>query len=84
MSKSNRGQSVIGEGLPETGQLAVQLEEDVVELCRPQGRVVGSDGHFDAEIFVQHRLSECGCVPYGFRVARPAGGGRALRHVRYR
>ena len=44
--------------------LATRLEQDVRELCKPGGRVVGSDGHAAAEAWVARRLAEVGLEPY--------------------
>jgi len=50
--------------LPPISRLANQLKTDTYELCQPEGRMVGSDGHRVAEDFVRRRLGESGCVPY--------------------
>lgn len=44
--------------------LALSLKKDVLELCQPEGRMVGSTGHLKAEEWVSRRLSEIGCLPY--------------------
>jgi hypothetical protein len=44
--------------------LAARLEQDVRELCKPGGRVVGTEGHAVAEAWVARRLAEIGCEPY--------------------
>jgi hypothetical protein len=44
--------------------LAARLEKDVFELCQPGGRKVGSQGHANAEAWVNRRLSEIGCEAY--------------------
>ena len=49
---------------PEPKQLAKNLQADVLELCQPSGRMVGSPGHTDAEQLLLRRLSEVGCQPY--------------------
>lgn len=48
----------------EINSQAAQLEQDVRELCQPEGRVVGTDGHAVAERWVARRLAEIGCQPY--------------------
>lgn len=47
-----------------TKSLATRLENDVRELCLPEGRMVGTEGHAVAEAWVSRRLSEIGCIPY--------------------
>ena len=49
---------------PEPKQLVKNLQADVLELCQPSGRMVGSLGHIDAEQLLLRRLSEVGCKPY--------------------
>ena len=49
---------------PSEEQLAQRLREDVKRLCLPNGRIVGSDGHDEAEAYLLQRLQEIGCVPY--------------------
>lgn len=49
---------------PSITQLANRLEQDVRELCLPAGRVVGTQGHMEAEAWVARRLEEIGCQPY--------------------
>ena len=50
--------------LPELKQLAENLKSDVYELCQPEGRMVGSQGHKVAEDFLLRRLKEVGAQPY--------------------
>ncbi|MCW1884095.1 M28 family peptidase [Luteolibacter flavescens] len=50
--------------LPDISHLAAALEKDVHELCRPEGRMVGTEGHAVAERFVARRMEEIGLVPY--------------------
>ena len=45
-------------------RLTAVLESDVHELCRPEGRMVGTPGHAVAERFVARRLEEIGLLPY--------------------
>lgn len=45
-------------------QLAINLEQDVRELCKPGGRMVGTPGHSEAEGWVARRLYDIGCKPY--------------------
>lgn len=45
-------------------QLAINLEQDVRELCQPGGRKVGTPGHSEAEGWVARRLYDIGCQPY--------------------
>lgn len=55
-----------------TNTLASRLEQDVRELCLPEGRVVGTEGHAVAEAWVTRRLAEIGCQPYrGDSLAMP-------------
>ena len=56
-----------------TTTLANRLETDVRELCLPQGRMVGSEGHRIAEAWVARRLAEIGCEAY-------RGGSFAMRY----
>ena len=49
---------------PSVKALATEIKRDVYRLCQPEGRMVGSAGHVEAENFVRKRLSESGCVPY--------------------
>jgi hypothetical protein len=44
--------------------LSARLEKDVRELCKPEGRVVGTDGHAVAEVWVARRLAGIGLEPY--------------------
>jgi hypothetical protein len=37
-------------------RLTESLKSDVYELCRPEGRMVGTSGHATAERFVARRL----------------------------
>ena len=41
-------------------KIAKQLEIDVRELCQPDGRRVGEEGHQVAEQWVEKRLKEIG------------------------
>jgi len=50
--------------LPDTRTLAGKLKEDVYNLCLPEGRMVGTEGHKVAENFLTQRLEGVGCVPY--------------------
>ena len=50
--------------MKETKLLIRDLESHVRELCQPEGRVVGTDGHKRAEKWVAQKLSEVGCEPY--------------------
>jgi len=50
--------------MKETKLLIQDLESHVRELCQPEGRVVGTDGHKRAEKWVAQKLSEVGCEPY--------------------
>ena len=50
--------------MKETKLLIQDLESHVRELCQPEGRVVGTDGHKRAEKWVAQKLSEIGCKPY--------------------
>ena len=45
-------------------RLTAALKADVNELCRPEGRTVGTPGHAVAEQFVARRLEEIGLLPY--------------------
>lgn len=45
-------------------RLTAALKSDVHELCRPEGRMVGTPGHVVAERFVARRLEEVGLLPY--------------------
>ncbi|MCH7228739.1 M28 family metallopeptidase [Haloferula sp. A504] len=47
-----------------TSTLATRLEQDVRELCLPEGRIVGTPGHAVAEAWVARRLGEIDCQPY--------------------
>ena len=49
---------------PSDDQLAQRLREDVERISLPYGRVVGSDGHAEAEAYLHQRLQEIGCEPY--------------------
>ena len=50
--------------MKETKLLIQDLESHVRELCQPEGRMVGTDGHKRAEKWVAQKLSEIGCEPY--------------------
>lgn len=47
-----------------TQSLAALLKSTTYELCRPEGRVVGTPGHAAAERYVALSLVEIGCRPY--------------------
>ena len=47
-----------------TSSLAALLKSTTYELCRPEGRVVGTPGHATAERYVALSLAEIGCRPY--------------------
>ena len=47
-----------------TSSLAALLKSTTYELCRPEGRVVGTPGHVTAERYVALSLAEIGCRPY--------------------
>lgn len=49
---------------PSPDDLARQLREDVENICVPQGRRVGTEGHDEAEVYLLGRMTEIGCVPY--------------------
>jgi hypothetical protein len=57
-------------------RLTESLKSDVYELCRPEGRMVGTSGHATAERFVARRLEEIGLLPY-------RGGDFALPYERH-
>jgi hypothetical protein len=45
-------------------RLTAALKSDVHELCRPEGRMVGTPGHAVAGRFVARRLEDTGLLPY--------------------
>jgi hypothetical protein len=49
---------------PDITGLSAALKADVYELCRPEGRMVGTEGHATAGRFVARRLAEIGLPPY--------------------
>jgi hypothetical protein len=51
--------------------LAASLRADVVGLCLPEGRVVGSSGHDEARRFLLRRIDELGLEHYDGRYEHP-------------
>ncbi|MCW1923763.1 M28 family peptidase [Luteolibacter arcticus] len=49
---------------PDISRVTAALKADVYQLCRTEGRMVGTDGHAVAERFVARRLEEIGLLPY--------------------
>ena len=66
-------------GMPQsdTPRLADTLKRDVYDLCLPEGRKVGTQGHQNAIEFLTRRLSEIGCDFYrgsSFELTYRVGG----------